>query len=350
MRRRLTAVGVSLVATAALVLSGALANAAPKAAAHAPAPLSVVANHFVASGHAIQLDGFSHSGTEYACAQGWGIFDGDLTNSVITTMTTWHPRIVRIPLNEDCWLGINGVKPQYGGANYRSAILGVVHRLESHGLYVDLDLHVGAPGTKLATTQEPMADADHSPAFWTSVAQTFKNDRDVTFELFNEPFRTSWSCWLKGCTEHGYKTAGMQQLVNAVRFTGARNVLLVAGISWSNDLSGWLAHEPEDPGHQLAAVNHVYDNGGCQTRTCWNGAFAHVARHVPLITTEFGDLECNGVFVDKYMRWTDAHGVSYLAWTWNPWSCTGSPAIIKSYDGTPSGLGKDIRAHFRRRF
>jgi hypothetical protein len=30
--------------------------------------------------------------------------------------------VVRIPLNEDCWLGINGVNPAYGGYNYQKAI------------------------------------------------------------------------------------------------------------------------------------------------------------------------------------------------------------------------------------
>ena len=35
-------------------------------------------------------------------------------------MKTWSINAVRVPLNEDCWLGINGVKPQYGGAAYRS--------------------------------------------------------------------------------------------------------------------------------------------------------------------------------------------------------------------------------------
>lgn len=348
MRGRLAVLGVAAASVIGLLANGTLATSA--ATPHALG-LRVKGNHLVNSaGVAVQIDGFSHSGSEYACAQGWGIFDGELTNSVITTMTSWHPQMVRIPLNEDCWLGINGVKPEYGGATYRSAITGVVERLEAHGLYVDLDLHVGAAGNTLPRDQEPMADADHSPAFWTSVASTFKGDRAVAFELFNEPFHITWRCWRDGCTAHGYRIAGMQDLINAVRSTGAKNVVLVGGIGWANNLSGWLAHKPTDPAHELVAVNHVYDNGGCETKKCWNGAFAKVARHVPLVTTEFGDLECNGAFVDRYMTWADAHHVSYLAWVWNPWSCKGSPAIIKSYDGTPSGLGKDIRTHFRSRF
>ena len=33
-----------------------------------------------------------------------------------------------------------------------------------------------------------MPDLDHSPAFWTSVAATFKSDPGVVFDVFNEPY------------------------------------------------------------------------------------------------------------------------------------------------------------------
>lgn len=74
-----------------------------------------------------------------------------------------------------------------------------------------------------------MADADHAPAFWRSVATAVKADHGVLFDLFNEPYITSWSCWEHGCRtghQHNgsdvtYETAGMQQLVDAVRSTGS---------------------------------------------------------------------------------------------------------------------------------
>lgn len=39
-----------------------------------------------------------------------------------------------------------------------------------------------------ASCQKPMPDARYSPAFWTSVASTFKDDPAVVLDLFNEPY------------------------------------------------------------------------------------------------------------------------------------------------------------------
>src|SRR2546425_10106006 len=92
-----------------------------------------------AAGHRVRLRGVNRSGTEYACAQGWGIFDGPSDQASITAIATWHVHLVRVPLNEDCWLAINGVDPRYSGANYRRAITGYVHLLERNGMNVILD-------------------------------------------------------------------------------------------------------------------------------------------------------------------------------------------------------------------
>src|SRR5579884_1092780 len=71
-----------------------------------------------ASAQPVALHGVNRSGTEYACIQGWGMFDGPNTAASVRAMASWHINFVRVPLNEDCWLGINGVKPAYAGANY----------------------------------------------------------------------------------------------------------------------------------------------------------------------------------------------------------------------------------------
>ena len=57
--------------------------------------------------------------------------------------------------------------------------------LVASGFYVMVDLHWNAPGSELATGQEPMAAADHAPTFWTSVANTFKGNGAVVLELYN---------------------------------------------------------------------------------------------------------------------------------------------------------------------
>src|SRR5581483_6346776 len=80
--------------------------------------LRVRGNHLVdGNDRAVHLHGINRSGTEYACVQGWGIFDGPSDASSVEAMTTWNVNIVRVPLNEDCWLDINGIQQQYAGAS-----------------------------------------------------------------------------------------------------------------------------------------------------------------------------------------------------------------------------------------
>src|SRR6516164_3678880 len=67
--------------------------------------LHVSGNKLVnASGTQVVLHGVNRSGTEYACVQGNGIFDGPNDQTSITAMKSWGPvNAVRVPLNEACW-------------------------------------------------------------------------------------------------------------------------------------------------------------------------------------------------------------------------------------------------------
>jgi len=101
---------------------------------------------------------------------------------------SWGNNAVTLGLNEDCWLGINGVSSAYGGANYINAIRHEVATLEASGIYPVLSLFWEAPGLAQAMGQTAMPDNDHAPAFWQSVANTFKNDPKVIFRLKEEPY------------------------------------------------------------------------------------------------------------------------------------------------------------------
>ena len=92
-------------------------------AAASPAGLHVQANKLVdAFGGAVQLHGVGRSGTEYRCIQGLGIFDGPNDQASITAIKSWNTNAIRVPLNEDCWLAINGAPAAYSGATYQQAI------------------------------------------------------------------------------------------------------------------------------------------------------------------------------------------------------------------------------------
>lgn len=333
----------------ALVLSLAACAAAPgQPVTRAPRLAVRVAGHELvdASGHPIRLLGVVRSGAEYACLQGWALIAGPTGWPAVAAMTSWGINTVRIPLNEDCWLGINGVHSRYGGARYRAAIRAYVARLHRAGLYVILDLHWNAPGWQQATGQQPMADLSHAPAFWYSVARTFKSDPAILFDLYNEPYGISWPCWRDGCTLlAGWPTAGMQTMVNVVRAAGARQPIIATGLRAGNDLSGWLRFRPHDPANQLVAGVHVYNFLGCVSVRCWERTIAPIARRVPVVATELGEVDCGGAFVSRFMTWADSAGVSYLAWGWNVDGCR-APALITSWGGMPTRYGQALRRHF----
>jgi endoglucanase len=328
---------------------------APGAAAGVPLSIAVQDNHFVnGAGQTVRLLGVNHASFEYACEYGYAYNDGHMDDADAAAIASWHATAVRVPLNEDCWLGINNRPNTTQGealtqAGYQQAVEEYVSALHAHGLYAILDLHWSGPGAMTASGQQPMPD-DHSAAFWTSVTSTFKSDPAVVFDVFNEPYSpgdprsgtdpahpVSWDCWVNGgCpvpsftgtdtpTVQTYTAVGMQALVTAIRATGATQPVLVGGLDYANDLTQWLDHAPDDPLNQEAASFHNYQGKACDNATCWNTTIASVAANVPVVTGEFdADDFDNATCANKapstfdtdYMTWADQHGVSYTAWGW----------------------------------
>ncbi|MEU5279091.1 cellulose binding domain-containing protein [Streptomyces asoensis] len=339
----------------------------PPGTGDGPPALHVQGNKLVdAAGGTRRLLGVNRSGGEFMCVQGRGIWDGPVDDAAVRAIADWGVGAVRVPLNEECWLGLSHIDAAYRGAAYVNAVKELVARVETHGMTPIVELHwtygqytgnsSGCPDVH-AGCQKPMPDMQYSPSFWTSVADTFKNDRAVVFDLFNEPYpdratsttAQAWQCWRDGgtCPGIGYQVAGMQDLVDAVRATGARNVVLAGGLAYSNDLSQWLTYRPSDPTGNLAAAYHVYNFNSCANASCWNSTLAPVAAQVPLVAGEIGENTCSHGFVDQVMKWFDDRGLSYLGWTWNAWDCSTGPSLITAYDGTPTAYGTGLRDHLR---
>ena len=350
-RSLLTAAWLGAALVVVLAMTGVPATASSGTNALAPRP-TVSGNQLMdaVTGAPLRVAGVNRSGSEYACVQGWGIFDGPVTDEAIDAIADWGTNTLRLPLNQTCWLGINGVRPEYAGATYRTAITALVDRAGRHGLAVILDLHWASPGDRPATSQQIAPDADHAPAFWTSVATAFKDRPTVMFELFNEPRDISWACWRDGCTTpDGWSAAGAQQLVDAVRASGAQQPIILDGLNWGGDLSQWSRYAPADPLDSLVAGWHAYNFSGCRTTDCWDATVAPVAERHPVLLTEVGEDDCATGFFDEVLPWADRHEVGYLAWSWNTASCGSGPALITDYAGTPTAFGAGYRRHLSQR-
>ena len=310
-----------------------------------------------------QIRGVNKQGTDYACIQGWGIWDGPNGQAHIDAMKSWRVNTVRVLLNEHCWLGCTDVKPEYSGETYRSQIIDYVNRLNSNGLYAIVDLHNAAPNTPV--NGSPMPNQDNSLNFWRSVATTFGGYPGVIFDLYNEPYpdlwrdtHIAWECWQHGgdaCdpTTVPYEAVGMQSLVDVVRSTGAPNVLILSGVTWANGFSEFLTHIPYDPMNNLMAGWHIYpdvDPLPCNNPTCWQSRVGAVMKEMPVVATEIAACGPNntGQNFKNILTWLDQNGGHYTAFTWNTMGdqCPQNWPLIIDNDGTPSvAQGSTYRSH-----
>ena len=352
----------------------------------------VKGKHFIdAAGEVLQLRGVNYSGFEFVAIQGWhpedpsGAQAGQAAGPNWKAIKRWKANTVRIPLNEASWLGRRCIdtagvaRAADPAGNYRSAVIRQVAQATAAGLYVIVDLHWSAPGDTCPMLQMQMANRDHSLAFWTSVANSFKTNPAVLFELFNEPFFNfdfegdAWAYLMQGKDgafsgypatsgeglwkdiKKPWAVASYQAMLDTVRATGARNVVLIGGLQYAQDLSGWLKHRPTDPLKQMAAVWHPYPTFETQWGTpryaqpneapaIYCDVKRILAAGFPVIATETGDRNVPGTegapLVANITAFADQHGVSLLGWGWNVW---GEPdnVLIKDVNGTPTdGYGE----------
>ena len=358
------ALGPPVVATVSL---------AAKSTSSTALAIKVKGNTFVdQNGKTFQMRGVNVSGLESVAIQGWSVSDpwGGM-KPVWSALQAWKVNSVRLPLNEASWLGYTCVDSNGAtldpdpGKNYRTTVAQTITEANAAGLYVIIDLHWSAPGTICPTDQNWMADTDHSIAFWTSIADTFKANPAVIFELYNEPVLTDstagWNAWLNGGAQttvrpgggktYAWTSAGMQQLLDAVRATGATNVVLCGGVSYSNVLTSFPSHIPVDPISQLGAAWHVYSFNiyvDPSPGTSTTNMLAAVSTNVPLAITEVGDTDgagATGSFVKKILTFADSTGYSYFGWTWNDWGQSSNDLILDS-SGTPTiGFGTYFKQH-----
>jgi hypothetical protein len=175
----------------------------------------------------------------------------------------------------------------------------------------------------------------------------------LAFDPFNEPYPDdnqdsdeAWRCWHQGgsCAGVPYEAAGMQELVDAIRSSGAAQPILLGGVQYANALSQWSARAPIDPMHNLVAAWHVYNFTGCRDAPCFERSILPLTARVPVVATEVGEDDGAAAFSEGVMRWLDGEGLGYLGWSWDVWD---SPyALVQDYLGTPNGIyGATVRAH-----
>ena len=250
-----------------------------------PPELKVVGNKIqTKDGNEVWLQGVCVDSMEW-CAAGERILQ-----SVGVAIKDWKANCIRLPIKEHFYNG-NGPYQKDGGAGYRQLIDDVINYCGARGVYVIIDLH------RFRAPEQKHAD------FWKEFATKYKDHPVVLFELFNEPHDISWEVWRNGgfvtdkkrnteiVTENkeklrGFKSIGMQKLVDAVRDTGAKNIVIVSGVDWSYDLTGIMKGFAVDDrgGNGVMYTSHNYP-----WKKDWQ-KFMCVIEKYPLFIGEVGNL------------------------------------------------------------
>ena len=299
--------------------------------------------------------------------------DGMLADS----LTEWNIKTVRIPLSEHCWLGAEGDsqvseqtfpelrfirKQSITGTSYRNRINSFSDTMDSRGIKVILDLHRSGPASIITPNrnevgQHPAPDSDYSVTFWRSVANTFKDDSHVIFDLFNEPNNISWSCWRTGdeC-DVGYDTVGMEDLLAAVQEFAPDHPVIMSANHWGENLDNWIV-EVDKISLSLNTDNVVagfhayrdiftgsnnYTKIDCTTVRClYTNRIMNRAKSVAdhpkyaLAITEMGQnvgwedsespdpgLDCQSTeFFGALLQWAKLNNTPAMPWAWNPAPC-----------------------------
>lgn len=225
----------------------------------------------------------------------WSAGGERILTSVPVAIDLWKANVVRLPVKAKYWFG-TGEYQKDGGEAYRRLVDTVRDECRRRGAYLALDLHgFGAPTA---------ADA----AFWKAAAEHFKDDPVVIFELFNEPHDIPWEVWRNGgdtekskhddqqVVQNTIKTedkrcVGMQALVDAIRSTGAKNLLAAGGLGWSYDLSGVVngfALQDTADGQGIMYVWHTYP--WSHWKVGWQKAVLDAAAQYPILVSEVGNI------------------------------------------------------------
>lgn len=314
---------------------------------------------------------------------GWGMAE-HLYESAIEMFDSWNANIIRVAVQPKYWNnGSTEEKGESAGLSaekYREYVDNLISLAASRGKYVLLDCH-----TYVMPVQETYD-------FWLEMSQRYGNNPTVIFGLLNEPHdikpqkyneKTSsweadsetntWEVWRNG----GYismngevvKAYGHQELVEAIRDKGAKNILAAGGQNWAYDISG-IANgyaltdcgsgtDMSKSGNGIIYDTHIYPSKG--NRDSWDYYIGQVRKIAPVIAGEWGwdgsdstvtgnSTSISSVWMCQLIRWMDdGYGsydgvpLNYTAWNLHMKS---SPRMITDWDFKPTAFnGAYIKEH-----
>jgi hypothetical protein len=208
----------------------------------------------------------------------------------------------------------------------RTAFLAAVKSEVSYALSLGLDVWISAQYEHVSSLSMPNQSTQK---FWQEIAPIYRSDPRVWFDLFNEPrlggrkksAASVWDTWENGSSRY----VGMQVLVNTIRATGAKNVILAEGLIYAHTLS-------QVPSHALTGGNIVYEvhayfvQPGFSTPASWVSNWGDLSSRYAVVVGEWSEYQSQKTscvrdprtLVPEFLNYLSDHDIGLIAWALLP--------------------------------
>jgi hypothetical protein len=300
------------------------------------------------------LRGVNRSGLEYAEPGSVGFLESAaISESEIDHIVCgWRTNVIRLPFNQD-W-AVNG-RGAFPAAAYLEAIDRVIFWASRAGAYTLLDLQwidADVPrGTNAdgSCNRVPALPDTGSIAVWSMLADRYRSEPAVLFDIFNEPHDRlpDDPAPLAGIDDQGnlHPLAGRivtmrewqpwaRQLVLAIRRYHERSLIFIPGVSWAYDLRGMplpIRDSSSECVENVVYTTHVYPWCGPSRASSrrawrwprpaasWKQAFGSLSRVAPVFIGEWGGGPQDVRWGEALARYAGWLGIGWTAWSWSDW-------------------------------
>jgi aryl-phospho-beta-D-glucosidase BglC (GH1 family) len=198
------------------------------------------------------------------------------------------------------YIGENGYASTSQRAALEKQVQDIVQWTKELGIYVMIDWHVLTPG-------DPNAYLDLSQDFWASMAERYKSEKHVLYEIANEPNNVQWSRVLE------YHNA----VIGTIREIDSETIIIAGTTTWSQDIH-LAAAAPVDAPYNVMYAFHFYAG----THASLLQRVRETAPKIPIFSTEWGTSQASGdggPYLNVAKDFLDAYaelGISWAAWSY----------------------------------
>jgi hypothetical protein len=202
----------------------------------------------------------------------------------------WYNGFVRIWTPSDGWQNDGTVDEALQDRAWNNMYIPYVEYCKSHGIYVVFIGNCPDGGTYMSAQHK-----SNMIKFWTRICNRYssiKNADNVMFEICNEPVAIESQLgngdWGSNSDAHDRATqAYFQDIVNAIRGTGANNIVWVPGLVWQARLKNFATYPIS--GSNIGYAGHKYPigaNDAAEITSNFNSDWKLCSDKYPIIVTE----------------------------------------------------------------